>query len=437
VADLLANPASPKSLPRVAILGGGQLSRMLLEVAPKLGISPWIFCQSKDEPAALLTDRVVLGDFKTSDGLTALQKLFSKTDAILFENEFIPCDLLTKVAADSSSETEIQFYPPLRSMRELQNKLNQKKLLETLNIPTSAYSVWNSDVTPHRETSSTLKEWISSLTESAPLESWVFKWATNGYDGKGVLLPKADDQSRVEAFCLQAEKAGNPVFAEKKIHFQKEVAIIGCRSVSGAFAAYPLVVSTQDSGICRSVVGPAKTILNSVGSTLEAEASAYAEKIATASNLVGSFGVEFFLDANGKIWVNEIAPRVHNTGHYTQNIPGMCSQFENHLRAVLGLPLGPTTCDGTFAMLNLLGTLEMEKSRNAQERGKTLKNDPQSSLIPRLENAFFHWYAKENLSHRRKLGHLNAYSATGASPETLLQELIEIEKNWQAILVAE
>ena len=227
----------------------------------------------------------------------------------------------------------------------------------------------------------------------------VFKWSRMGYDGKGVCLAEDSPQGRIQAveFCKSSLKRGVPVYAERKIPFKRELAIIGCRGHRGDFATYPLVLSEQQHGICRQVLGPATQL--GASPALESQAREAARKIAESMKLEGSFALELFETSEGSLSINEIAPRVHNSGHYTQDACP-ASQFENHWRGVLGLPLGETRAAAAFGMLNLLGpegvVLSLPRRRT------------QLPFPPVPAPLVLHWYAKAEVRPWRKVGHLNA-----------------------------
>ena len=195
---------------------------------------------------------------------------------------------------------------------------------------------------------------------------FVVKWARTGYDGKGVFIADApqplstrlDDSTR---FCKATTDRGGTVFAEPYVPFRRELALVACRGLDGAFSTYPLVIIEQPKGICRWVKGPATAL--GVDARLEREAVAYAQRVAQTFDLRGTFAIELFELETGELWVKiETSPRVHNSGHFSQDA-AVTSQFENHWRALLGLPLGDVGTQSAFAMLNLLGPDNMGTKR--------------------------------------------------------------------------
>ncbi len=385
---------------RVGILGGGQLARMLGQAALHLGLHPVVLAESRDSPAAQVCPEVILGGFESR---SALRKLFSGVRAVVFENEFID----EKQIRSAARGLPCVFRPGLSTMSQLKDKIRQKQILTRLNIPTAPYEVLNPrapvDAWVHRQ----LKDGNGSC---------VFKWGRLGYDGKGVLI--VDDSptsARAVEFCQRALGRGLPVFAEERVPFKREMAVIGCRSVTGEIKIYPLVISRQLHGICSQVIGPASAFGASSGQ--EAQAQKHARSLAEALSLVGCFALEFFETPSGKLWVNEIAPRVHNSGHYSQDAAAT-SQFENHWRAVLGLPLGATGTDAGFSMLNLLGP-----------EGVSLSNE--KAVLPKpASNIHLHWYGKEKIVPWRKLGHLNGSVERPFQMKRLLKDLDACRQAW-------
>lgn len=387
---------------KVGILGGGQLARMLAEAAHRLGIEPRIYCASEDEPAAQVAPSVTLGTWKQK---SKLARFLKDSDLIAFESEFVSTEILAEAGGKKAT-----FHPSLSSMKLLQDKLSQKKCMSELKIATSDYL-------PFDAQTEKLPSWLKRVDEHFKGQ-FVLKWSQMGYDGKGTWISGVANNPHT--FCAQAMKQKIPLYAERKISFQKEVAILGCRSVSGEFVSYPLVISEQQTGICKSVVGPA--IDYGVPREIEALAIRAARKLSDALQLVGTFAIEFFYVDHSTLLVNEIAPRVHNSGHYSLDACGT-SQFENHWRALLGLPLGEPQAAGSFAMLNLLGP-DFKKSLTASR----------IVLPPLAPTDHLHWYGKQVMKPGRKMGHLNAFSSESGIALSLLENLKQCEMNWFSIL---
>jgi 5-(carboxyamino)imidazole ribonucleotide synthase len=383
---------------QVGILGGGQLALMLAQSAVSQGLIPIIYADHESAPAARVYSNTVIGSVKDEK---ALSHFFSKVSHVVFENEFVDCAVIRRA---SLLYPHLQFYPSLKTIELLQDKLNQKKILRELEISTPEFVEIDSGKSIQKQ-----------LLEASQYfkNGFVIKWARNGYDGKGVFIPKqkAFEEYSQDAlrFCASAIETDNFLYLEEKIQFRRELALVSVRSVSGDWVSYPLVVSEQKDGICWRVYGPATAV--GVSSELETQAKQAAQKLAEAVQLQGVFALEFFETETGKLSVNEIAPRVHNSGHYSQNACDT-DQFENHWRAVLGMPLGLTHASPAFAMLNVLGPPE----------GSPRYNDLSVPLA--TPRSHVHWYSKTEFRPGRKLGHLNG---TVSRPEDLAGLLHELE----------
>jgi 5-(carboxyamino)imidazole ribonucleotide synthase len=388
---------------------------MLAESALRLGLKPVVFTDDADGPASEICVDTVVG--KISDSVQ-LKKFVDRMPFIVFENEFVDCNALRR----STSNPDRKFFPNLRAIEILQDKLEQKKLLKRVGIATSPFTELKTGASASQEVESALKLLSTDI---------VLKWSRQGYDGKGVKVVhagKSDDLTSAIPFVESAWSRGIPVYAEKKVDFIRELAIISCVAVSGdgsvshhgESVTYPLVISEQENGICKEVVGPA--IHLGAPAKFQDQSQEAARKIAKEVGLVGSFGIEFFESRAGELLVNEIAPRVHNTGHYTQNAFPV-SQFENHWRAILGLSLfdpleNPLAAAPFFAMLNLLGPTGV--SCEASKAFLPIAG-PHSQL---------HWYGKKDIRPGRKLGHLNGTADSTESLAALLKELKTCEKKW-------
>ncbi len=390
----------------IGVLGGGQLARMLVESAARLGLPTRVLAGSPDDPAALVSPSAVLG---TLSDPVAVRRFLLSVDVVTFENEFVDTKLLAGVAAEvrETNGHVVRFAPGLAAIETMQDKLRQKKLLEDLGIPTAPYLAFEGD-------RKGLPDWVSRANAEFDGHA-VFKWARLGYDGKGTLIgPKPEKE--ILAFCEAALAKGVPVYAEKRIDFSRELAIVSCRSRAES-KPYPLVVSEQRSGICRNVYGPATAF--GVAPELEKRAQEHAARIADRLELVGVHAIEFFLagekGAGEKLWVNELAPRVHNSGHYSQDACA-CSQFENHMRAVAGAALGEVAPAPRFAMRNLIAPGDDPK----------WASPPVARAAGRL-----HWYGKTQARAGRKMGHLNFRAEDPAGFSRMISELDRIEREWE------
>ena len=393
---------------RLGILGGGQLARMLCDAANQMGLAPDVLVEGPNEPAAQVAKKFSIGRLTDSKALTSF---LSGVDTAIIESEFVDCDLLDQAASahdGNASHSGGKVVPSTKVIRKLQDKIQQKMVLETAQVPTSPWRRKPIDQSWH--------DWLGELFVPGRSKRFVLKWARLGYDGKGTLLDdgSVEHPARATAWCLDAEKRGIEVFAEDQIRFKSEVAIIAAHATTGEFAFWPLVISRQKNGVCEEVIGPATRF--DVPRSVEENAKAYAASVAKTSGLIGVFAIEFFLDEKNQLLVNEIAPRVHNTGHWSMN-GAQTSQFENHWRAVLGLPLGPTEGGTWFSMLNLLGPPGLSGS------ALNLSPDPTPGV-------WVHWYGKAELRPGRKMGHLNIHAQTHEEFQTRLSAMKQCHANW-------
>lgn len=392
----MATP-KPSKTQKVGIIGGGQLARMLAQAAVRVKAEVRVLTQNADDPAARVCP-AVLG---TLDDPRVLRAFYSQVDVVTFENEFVDTKRLSRLAAEFP---QLTFLPSLTVLERLQDKMNQKQLLDGLGIPTAPWIELTPAVSP------------ATLAQTFP-KGAVLKWARMGYDGKGLHFfdPARPDVAAIAAFGMAGSKNGGRLYAEAKIPFRRELAVAGCRSRTGEFVAYPLVQSKQQNGICSLVIGPATKLGNTAAQ--EALAVDYVRRLAESLDYVGVLALELFEKEDGGLLVNEIAPRVHNSAHYSQDACPS-SQFENHLRAVLGLTLGDTKPRALFAMLNILGP----------EGAKASAADSPLPVAPK--GAHLHWYEKKEIRSRRKLGHFNATATSPDELDKMVKALEAAELNW-------
>ena len=373
----LLNPKSSSGRPAVGIIGGGQLARMLAQSATPLGCEVVVVENTADCPAASVSARLIEGN--TGD-LAALRELAATCDVLTLENEFIDFRLLATLEAEGHC-----VRPSAATMEKVQDKLVQKQALEAAGLAVPAFRA----VSQPQE-----------VAEAAATLGWplVLKKRRNGYDGKG----NATVRSAAEIADAWAKLDGDTceLYVEQFCPFTAELAIIITRSAAGESVAYPLVTTVQKDHICHVVSVPAD-----VPVALAEQAESMARRAITAMDGIGSFGVEMFLLADGTILINELAPRVHNSGHYS--IEGtVCSQFENHIRAVVGWPLGSTELRApAVVMVNLLGHAE----------GQGTPSGVSAALS--VPGAHLHLYGKALSETGRKMGHITALGSS--VPEAL------------------
>ena len=364
--------------PRLGIIGGGQLARMTTIAAQQLGCDVVVLENNRFSPAATFASHSIIGDWNT---LEALLTLASQVDIITLENEFVDASLLA--AMEEAGHT---VWPSSATLALVQDKFTQKKTLQSAGLP----------IPQIRETNSR-EDLIEAIAElGLPV---VLKARRNAYDGKGNATIRALDEVDPTWEQLGGNK-GNPLYVEEFCGFSAELATIITRGRDGENVIYPVVETIQKNHVCHLVRAPA-----AVSAEISEMASDIARRAVDAVGAVGSFGVEMFLTHGGEILVNELAPRVHNSGHYTIEACA-CSQFENHVRAVLGLPLGsPRMVVPAAVMANLLG------ATLAPGRAEGLH---QALAVP---GAHLHLYGKATCGEGRKMGHVTALGATLAEAE--------------------
>ncbi len=344
----------PRKIQKVGVIGGGQLAWMMADAAKKLGVDLIIQTPHKDDPAVSIAKDIILAEI---DAVQATAKLANSCDVITFENEFINIDELSPLA-----EKDVIFRPSLSVLKPLLDKYEQLCYLRDLGLPVPNFWEWGKE--------------IESL--SFPL---VLKARRHGYDGQGTFIVKD-----IESLKSQGN---SEIFIQEFIPFDREVAVIAARGVTGEVKVYPVVETQQENQVCRRVFVPDENL------ELVKEIEAIAQTLLKSLEVVGVFGIEMFITKDKKILINEIAPRTHNSGHYTLDACET-SQFEQHLRAVCGLPLGSTALKSRGAvMVNLLG---YEFGENHY-----LTKKQQLANIP---NASVWWYGKTESRPGRKLGHV-------------------------------
>ena len=368
----------------IGVLGAGQLARMLALAGIPLGFKFIYVDPSHSSPASLLGEQIVA----PFEDATALQKLADSSDLITYEFENIPVSVVRKLA-----QTRSVFPPPI-ALESSQDRLLEKQFFNQHGIDTAPF--YPVDDQP------SLEQAIAVL--KLPL---ILKTRRFGYDGKGQFLVKSLEDA-ITAFNQLGQKG---IIAEGFVKFDRELSCIAVRGIDGATFFYPLVENFHHEGILRLSLAPAQVH----AADLNLQASAQVGRILQALDYVGILAVEFF-EKEGRLIANEMAPRVHNSGHWT--IEGAeTSQFENHIRAVAGLPLGDPKPRGFSAMINLIGSM------------------PGATKVLQIPGAHLHDYGKEPRAGR-KLGHLTIRADSLEELNlTLLENLdllpLETANQWQ------
>lgn len=374
---------------KIGILGGGQLGAMLAEAAPALHLTVTILDADPLAPAHHTTAQVTVGNVK-DDALLAAW--LSQQNLITFENEFIDTAHVARLAPRT-----LNYAPSLSSIALIQDKLTQKEFLKTAELPVPRFRAVRS---------------AADCTQCAADWGWpiVLKERRNGYDGKGTYVLRGPDA--VSVFFGQRTHTGE-LLAEEFVPFATELAIQIARNDRGEIVHFPVVETFQSNSICLWTKAPA--LIPTVDISLIEE---IATAVMTQLNVVGLWAIELFYTANGDIFINELAPRVHNSGHYT--IEGCAtSQFAQHLRAISGLPLGTTELKhGGVAMLNILGEFDGEYVilRETPEGSSTeilrAATDDNGAYPLGTNNVVLHWYHKSECRRGRKMGHITAWGDT-------------------------
>ncbi|TIL72028.1 MAG: 5-(carboxyamino)imidazole ribonucleotide synthase [Mesorhizobium sp.] len=347
----------------IGIIGGGQLGRMLAMAAARLGYRTVVLEPQPDCPAAQVANRQITAAY---DDTAALAELAAVSAVVTYEFENVP------VMAASALAVTVPVYPPARALEVAQDRVAEKKFLNGIGIPTADFCPVDND----DELTAALKKFDGS---------GILKTRRMGYDGKGQRVFRNMETGGFAGTC---EAMGNvPLILESFVAFEREISVIAARGMDGSLAAYDPAENIHRSGILHNSTLPAR-----IGSETAAAAQAAAAEILAALDYVGVIGIEFFVLANGALLANEIAPRVHNSGHWTE-AACLVSQFEQHIRAVAGLPLGNPGRHFDCVMENLIGDDIL--------RVPALLAEPDLML---------HLYGKAEARPGRKMGHFTRMS---------------------------
>ena len=347
---------------RIGILGGGQLARMLAIACAELGFSVHIYCPEKHCPAAQVSNSVTTGDYTDKKKLCEFS---NSIDILTYEFENIDLEGLKTI------EKDVPIFPSIRALETSQDRYLEKTFLNNLGIKTTPFYKIDS-----------LRD-LETLVNRTK-KQFLVKTRKFGYDGKGQLLIKnyADIKKKFNKDSV------NPSIAEEILDFDKEISIILARDLTGKIKTFEPGENKHESGILFSTLVPAH-----ISKKIEKEAIEISKKIATNLEYIGVMGIEFFLKSEN-LYVNEIAPRVHNSGHWTLDACNV-NQFQQHIRAISGLPLLSPERYSEVTMYNLIGTPETKKK------------------FP--ENAKYYFYGKRESRPGRKMGHVNIIKKKGVN----------------------
>jgi len=343
----------------IGVLGGGQLGRMLAEAASRLGFDVAVLERDADSPAGRVAKTLIVAPY---DDAEALKRLAEAADVVTYEFENVPA-----VALETLAGLGVETAPGPRALAVAQDRADEKAFLNAQDVPTVGFAA---AADPAEAAEAVARIGVPCL----------MKTRREGYDGKG--------QRWVEhvgdAAAAFAALGGRPVIVEAPADFVRELSVIAARGRDGAIVCYPLAENHHEGGILRRSLAPV-----AASAQLAEQAERIAAKILSGLNYVGVVGVELFELADGRLLVNEIAPRVHNTGHWTQDGCEV-DQFEQHVRAVAGWPLAPARAIARVEMLNLLGEEVDAWPKFAAE--------PETRI---------HLYGKRQAKPGRKMGHVN------------------------------
>ncbi len=366
----------------IGLLGGGQLARMLALKAHQIGHKPFIYTQNLKDPAAQVTQET---QTEAKPSAAGLLKFFKSVDVVTVESEFFDAELLAE--AEKASKTPC--YPSSQNLLMLQDRLTQKEALVSAQLPTL----------PFVEVSS-LSDLQAAHTQLG--KRLVLKARKMGYDGYGTHIARKGAHSAALKLALKTSPYG--FIAEPFLPFQRELAVILARSKDGSAASFPWVQTHQENSRCLWVKGPVQLL--PAQALLLKRLHDFLKKL----KYVGVMAFEFFETKSKELLINELAPRVHNSGHATMNAFS-ADQFQLHLECVLGQKLQPPQLESPgFAMYNLLGS------------------GVKSPKLVSAKGVHLHWYGKEESRKGRKMGHLNAVAA---HPDVALRRLKRTRKDFR------
>ncbi|MGG4492828.1 5-(carboxyamino)imidazole ribonucleotide synthase [Brevibacillus reuszeri] len=362
----------------IGILGGGQLGRMIALAGRAMGYRFVTMDPTEDAPCAQAADRQIVASY---DDVNAAMQLAAVSDVISYEFE--------NVDAQVAEVLESQAYVPQgsRLLRITQNRIREKTAIREIGIPVAPFCVVNS--------LEDLQEAVRELGLPA-----VMKTATGGYDGKGQWVLRSEAEL-AEAYETLA-KAGTELIVEQFIPFQMELSVIAARNPAGELAVFPTAENIHEENILHLSIVPAR-----VSDEVKKRAEEIARTVVEKLDVVGLIAVELFLTEDNQLYVNELAPRPHNSGHYTMDAC-VTSQFEQHVRAVCNLPLGSTELLSPVVMVNILGE----------------HLQPVIDCIDKLpRSAKLHLYGKAESKVKRKMGHINVLAPTVEEALARIEEL--------------
>ena len=369
----------------LGIIGGGQLGMMLTEAAQNLDAISKIIVLDPTEncPAAKVGAQQIVADFKDED---AIKKLSELSDIITYEIESGNSDVLKKL------EKNTEINPSPDTLRIIQDKLLQKQFLQKNGIAVAEFEKIEN------------KEELNQMIDKMGLPL-LLKTRRDAYDGRGnyKINSKSEIDDALDLF------SGKTLMVEKFVKFEKEVSVIAARNTKGEISTYPVVENIHENNILRTTIAPGR-----VSEIVRKEAEKIAEKTMEVLHGAGVFGIEMFVTSDDEILINEIAPRVHNSGHHTLQSCNT-SQFEQHLRAILGMDLGDSSIKTPTIMYNILGPKTFQGEYNV--------------LFKKQDNIHLKMYGKLESKPQRKIGHVNVVDVENRGMGELLKQVEDLKKN--------
>ncbi|ELY85311.1 5-(carboxyamino)imidazole ribonucleotide synthase [Natrialba taiwanensis] len=373
--------------PTIGVVGGGQLGRMLAEAAAPLGVEVVVLDPTADCPAAPVARDQIVADFGDEAGI---RELAARADVLTFEIELADQDVLERVSEDSGTPV----HPKPATLETIHDKLVQKRELEDAGVP----------VPPFRKVMDAADICAAIDDYGAPV---MLKARTGGYDGRG----NVPVESKADAEAALDSVAG-PAMVEAFVEFEREISIIAVKS-KNEIATFPIGENVHEDEILRETIVPAGS-----SDAVAERAREVASDVLDVMEGRGVYGIELFETSDGEILLNEIAPRPHNSGHWT--IEGaQSSQFEQHARAVLGWPLAATDLRSPTVSMNLLGDVEESQSATLHHADRILE----------MPGAALHWYGKREARPLRKLGHVTLSGRDGETTDELLETARELKRS--------
>jgi 5-(carboxyamino)imidazole ribonucleotide synthase len=370
----------------LGIIGGGQLGMMLTEAAQNMKdeISKIIVLDPTENcPASKVGAEQIIADFKDE---SAIKKLSELSDIITYEIESGDSNVLKKL------EERTEISPSPDTLKTIQDKLLQKQFLQKNGIPVAEFATIGN------------REELDQMIDKMGLPL-LLKIRKDAYDGRGnyMINSKSEIDDALDLF------SGKSLMVEKFIKFEKEVSVIAARNTKGEIATYPVVENIHENNILKMTIAPAR-----VSENVKKQAEQIAEKTMEVLHGAGVFGIEMFVTSDDEVLINEIAPRVHNSGHHTLQSSDT-SQFEQHLRAILGMNLGDPSIKSPTIMYNILGPITFQGEYNV--------------LCPKKNNIFLKMYGKLESKPQRKIGHINIVDKDNSGMNELLNQVEGLKKN--------